>query len=73
MRTWSKSNFVIVSEIVAPNDFIEIWNMDRHRSACNSSKTGKKNVAVDADFKKSEKLFVHSSIYAKLFENNLIK
>ena len=32
--------------------------MDRHRSACNSLKTGKKNVAVNADFKKSEKVFV---------------
>jgi len=71
IRNWSKTNFVMVSEIVAPDDFIEIWNMERHRSACNSLKTGKKNVAPDADFKKSEKLFVHSSIHAKLLENNL--
>jgi hypothetical protein len=51
---------VVVSEIVAPPDFVEIWNMDRHRSACQSLKTGKKNVAVDADFTKSEKLFIYS-------------
>jgi len=66
MRNWSKNNFVIVSEIVAPVDFIEVWNMDRHRSACNSLKTGKKNVAEEDDFKSSEKLFVYSK-YATLF------
>jgi DNA adenine methylase len=58
MRAWSANNFVVVSEIVAPNDFVEIWNMDRHRSACNSLKTGKKNVDVNDDFKSSEKLFI---------------
>ena len=60
IRAWSEKNMVVVSEIVAPPDFVEIWNMDRHRSACQSLKTGKKNVAVDADFTKSEKLFIYS-------------
>lgn len=68
MRKWSENNFVIVSEIVAPNDFIEVWNMERHRSACNSLKTGKKNVAVDDDFKSSEKLFVYSKTHTTFFE-----
>jgi DNA adenine methylase len=60
IRVWSEQNMVVVSEIVAPPDFVEIWNMDRHRSACQSLKTGKKNVAVDADFTKSEKIFIYS-------------
>ena len=66
MRVWSKENFVIISEVVAPDDFVEVWNMERHRSACNSIKTGKKNVSKDDDFKSSEKLFVYSK-YACLF------
>ena len=66
MRVWSKDNFVIISEVVAPTDFVEVWNMERHRSACNSIKTGKKNVSKDDDFKSSEKLFVYSK-YACLF------
>ena len=68
MRVWSKTNFVIISEIVAPEDFIEVWNMERHRSACNSLKTGKKNVKDYDDFKSSEKLYVHSSTYSVLQE-----
>lgn len=60
MRKWSENNLVVVSEVVAPADFTEVWNMERHRSACNSLKTGKKNVAVDDDFKSSEKLFIYS-------------
>lgn len=60
VRKWSKNNVVVVSEIVAPPDFKEIWNMDRYRSACQSAKTGKKNVAEDDDFIKSEKLFIWS-------------
>jgi hypothetical protein len=60
MRKWSKKNVVVVSEVVAPPDFKEIWNMDRYRSACQSAKTGKKNVADDDDFITSEKLFIWS-------------
>ena len=65
MRKWSKSNVVVISEIVAPPDFAEIWNMSRYRSACQSLKTGKKVLtSADStettdkeDFTKSEKLF----------------
>jgi len=60
MRKWSMTNLVVVSEIVAPPDFTEIWNMNRHRSACNSLKTGKKNAEEGDDFTKSEKLFMFS-------------
>ena len=59
---------VVVSEIVAPPDFVEIWNMDRYRSACQSLKTGKKiltsagatETTDKEDFTKSEKLFIWS-------------
>ena len=60
VRKWSQKNVVVVSEVVAPPDFKEIWNMDRYRSACQSAKTGKKNVAADDDFITSEKLFIWS-------------
>jgi len=39
MREWSKNNFVVISEITAPDDFIEIWHQDRYRSAAQSTKT----------------------------------
>ena len=39
VREWSKDNIVVVSETTAPSDFIEIWNMDRYRSAAQSGKT----------------------------------
>ena len=60
VRKWSQKNVVVVSEVVAPPDFKEIWNMDRYRSACQSAKTGKKNVKEDDDFIQSEKLFIWS-------------
>ena len=28
VRKWSKNNIVVVSELIAPDDFVEIWNFD---------------------------------------------
>lgn len=69
MRKWSKNNFVIISEMSAPDDFIEVWSLERYRSACQSTKTRFKNgvVATDNDSSivvsetyKREKLFIYS-------------
>ena len=65
MRKWSKTNVVVISEINAPADFTEIWDMSRYRSACQSLKTGKKVLTSESataetdkeDFTRSEKLF----------------
>lgn len=57
MRKWSLYNVVIISEMSAPEDFIEIWTLDRYRSACQSTKTRFK--ATSETYKK-EKLFVYS-------------
>lgn len=54
MRKWSKKNLVIISEYVAPEDFVEIW-----------SKTVKaSHNAVSRPH--LEKLFIHESWYEKL-------
>ena len=67
VRKWSvdKNNLVVVSELTAPPDFIEIWNLDRYRSACQSTKTRFKNIVVDSKEEeesttKTEKLFIYS-------------
>ena len=65
MRKWSETNLVIVSELSAPDDFIEIWNLNRYRSACQSTKTRFKPKKEETEEKESEthqveKLFIWS-------------
>ena len=60
MRLWSKDNLVVISEMNAPSDFIEIWEYLSHRSACQSSKTRYKSRST-MKYKK-EKLFIHNSL-----------
>ena len=62
MRKWSKNNLVVVSETDAPEDFIEIWNMDRYRSAAQSTKTRfSEKSEKPSETRKIEKLFIHKS------------
>lgn len=63
VREWSKDNYVFISETTAPEDFIPVWQKDVHRSASQSSKTRYKN---ESDKNKTEKLYVHKSIYERL-------
>ena len=58
MRKWSEHNFVVISELSAPDDFIEIWNLNRYRSACQSTKTRFKDPTITTH--RVEKLFVYS-------------
>lgn len=58
VREWSKDNFVVVSEVSAPDDFKEIWSQVRFRSACQSTKTRYSETSdVPSDTHCSEKLF----------------
>lgn len=59
MRKWSKDNVVIISETSAPDDFVEIWNQESHRSIAQSSKTRYKNEETKSH--KIEKLFMKSN------------
>jgi DNA adenine methylase len=59
MRKWSKNNLVVISETNAPKDFVEIWNMDRYRSAAQSQQT---RFTEKSETQKIEKLFIHSSL-----------
>ena len=59
MRTWSQCNMVVISEMSAPSDFVEIWEHSSHRSACQSAKTRYKS-GTTQKYKK-EKLFIHKS------------
>ena len=70
MRIWSEHNIVIISELKAPDDFIEIWNLNRYRSACQSLKTRfKKELDAEIGTHQVEKLFVYcKSKYMYLFE-----
>ena len=63
IREWSKNNYVFISETSAPEDFIAVWEKDVHRSASQSSKTRYKN---ESDKKKTEKLYIHKSVYKRL-------
>jgi len=63
MRQWSENNYVFISEITAPDDFISVWSKDVHRSASQSSKTRYKN---ESDKNKTEKLYIHKSVYERL-------
>jgi len=58
MRKWSEHNFVVISELSAPDDFVEIWNLNRYRSACQSTKTRFKEPNINTH--RVEKLFVYS-------------
>ena len=62
MRDWSKNNLVVVSETTAPDDFVEVWNQKRYRSAAQSAKTrfNPKSETQSATHN-IEKLFVHKS------------
>jgi site-specific DNA-adenine methylase len=63
MREWSKNNFVVISEITAPDDFIEIWHQDRYRSAAQSTKTRFSDKSKTAsNTHDTEKLFIHKSL-----------
>lgn len=63
VREWSKNNYVFISETSAPEDFIAVWEKDVHRSASQSSKTRYKN---ESDKNKTEKLYIHKSVYHRL-------
>lgn len=39
MRAWSAKHTVLISEMSAPDDFVEVWSMQRYRSACQSTRT----------------------------------
>jgi site-specific DNA-adenine methylase len=65
VRKWSQTNFVVVSEMDAPSDFVEIWNLDRYRSAAQSKKTRFKpdmpNETSSSETNKTEKLFIYKN------------
>jgi DNA adenine methylase len=67
MREWSKNNIVIISEMTAPPDFVEVWNLNRYRSAAQSTKTRfstKSEKPSETHY--VEKMFVHVSIIDKI-------
>ena len=79
MRKWSENNLVIVSELSAPDDFTEIWNLNRYRSACQSSKTRFKpkteknegKEGKESETHQVEKLFIYSkSKYLQLVKKD---
>ena len=58
MRQWSKDNYVIISELEAPDDFICIWQKDVQRSMKSTDNTMRAN----------EKLFVYKNgLYAQRY------
>jgi DNA adenine methylase len=62
MRKWSKDNVVLISEMNAPEDFVEVWNMERYRSAAQSTKTRYSEKSEQAsETRKIEKVFMHNS------------
>ena len=62
MRKWSKNNLVVVSETTAPDDFVEVWNQKRYRSAAQSAKTRfSEKSDKPSETHTVEKLFVHKS------------
>jgi DNA adenine methylase len=69
VRDWSKNNVVVVSETTAPDDFVEVWNQERYRSAAQSSKTRfSAKSKKPSDTHTVEKLFVHKSNAKKMPE-----
>lgn len=63
VRKWSKNNIVLVSELTAPDDFVEIWNYDVYRSAAQSDKT---RFLGASETRSVEKLFMHKSLVDKI-------
>jgi len=64
IRKWSKNNTVIISEVTAPEDFVEIWNVERYRSAAQGTKTRfNPNSETKSPTHTIEKLFIHKSKY----------
>ena len=63
VRRWSTNNIVVVSELVVPNDFVEVWNYDVNRSAAQSKKT---RFLGESETRSIEKLFVHNSIVDRI-------
>ena len=62
MRKWSKNNIVLISEMDAPEDFVEVWNMERYRSAAQSNKTRySQKSETPSETRKIEKVFMHCS------------
>lgn len=58
MRQWSKNNFVLVSELSAPDDFVCIWQKDVQRSMKSTNNT----------MRAVEKLFAHKDgLYAQKY------
>lgn len=58
MRAWSKNNYVIISELEAPDDFICIWQKDVQRSM----------KSTDNTMRAVEKLFVYKNgLYAQRY------
>lgn len=55
MREWSMNNIVVISELSAPPDFIEIWRYEQTTSASRSKNTSKHKNNM-------EKLFVHETL-----------
>ena len=38
MREWSKNNYVFISEVEAPEDFVSVWERNTYRSVSQSKK-----------------------------------
>lgn len=58
MRQWSKNNYVLISELAAPDDFICVWSKDVQRSM----------KSTDSTIRAVEKLFTYKS---GLYERNI--
>jgi len=56
IRNWSQNNLVIISERIAPEDFICIW--EKVNNVIHSNKNSKQ----------TEKLFIHKNLYDKMSE-----
>ena len=68
MREWSKTNLVVVSEVTAPPDFVNVWEQERYRSAAQSKKTRFcEKSETESKTHNMEKLYIHESIASKLF------
>jgi hypothetical protein len=62
MRKWSQDNIVLISEMDAPQDFVEVWNMERYRSAAQSNKTRYcEKSETPSETRKIEKVFIYHS------------
>jgi hypothetical protein len=57
MREWSKDNIAVISEYVAPDDFVAVWQKEVKTEIRN-----KENKRED----RIEKLFIHNSNYTNI-------